>query len=382
MDAVGPLSSDGLVQLLTHTGDAVENERFSPYAAHLTPDDLRAFWRDMTVLRAFDLEATSLQRQGELGLWVQSLGQEGAQIGSGHALREPDFVFPSYREHGVALTRDVDLVDLLKIFRGLQHGAWNPQDHGFHLYTLVIGSHALHATGYAMALDRDGLVASGNPERDGAAVCYFGDGATSQGDVSEALTFASVYNAPVVFFVQNNQFAISEPVTRQSRVPLADRGKGFGIPSVRVDGNDVIACHAVTQWAVRHARAGGGPVLIEALTYRMGAHTTSDDPTRYRSKAQESYWAERDPIARLETYLTNRGELSDEFRAEVQGEAKALCERARTAVRSWEREPLLTMFDNVYSQPHALVDAERAWFERYEASFADGADASVTEALT
>ncbi|MFW7415424.1 thiamine pyrophosphate-dependent dehydrogenase E1 component subunit alpha [Demequina sp. SO4-18] len=373
MDEVGPLSSDGLVQLLDAAGEAVENETFSPYAAHLTADDLRAFWRDMTVLRAFDLEATSLQRQGELGLWVQSLGQEAAQIGSGHALREPDFVFPSYREHGVALTRDVDLVDLLKIFRGLQHGAWTPADHGFHLYTLVIGSHALHATGYAMALDRDGLVASGNPERDGAAVCYFGDGATSQGDVSEALTFASVYNAPVVFFVQNNQFAISEPATRQTRVPIADRGKGFGIPTVRVDGNDVIACHAVTQWAVRHARSGGGPVFIEAFTYRMGAHTTSDDPSRYRSKAQETYWAERDPIARLETYLTHRGELSDEFRAEVSAEAKALCERARTAVRSWEREPLLTMFDDVYALPHATVEAEREWFERYEASFADGA---------
>ncbi|WP_152650416.1 thiamine pyrophosphate-dependent dehydrogenase E1 component subunit alpha [Demequina aestuarii] len=380
MDAVGPLSSDGLVQLLTHTGEAVENETFSPYAAHLSADDLRAFWRDMTVLRAFDLEATSLQRQGELGLWVQSLGQEGAQIGSGHALREPDFVFPSYREHGVALTRDVDLVDVLKIFRGLQHGAWNPKDHSFHLYTLVIGSHALHATGYAMALDRDGLVASGDPDRDGAAVCYFGDGATSQGDVSEALTFASVYNAPVVFFVQNNQFAISEPATRQSRVPLADRGKGFGIPTVRVDGNDVIACHAVTQWAVRHARSGGGPVFIEAFTYRMGAHTTSDDPSRYRSKAQESYWAERDPIARLETYLTARGELSDEFRAEVEAEAKALCERARTAVRSWEREPLLTMFDDVYALPHATVEAERAWFERYEASFADGETAAEGKA--
>ena len=371
MDAVGPLSSDGLVQLLTHTGQAVEDETFSPYAAHLSADDLRAFWRDMTVLREFDKEATSLQRQGELGLWVQSLGQEAAQIGSGHALRDPDFVFPSYREHGVALTRDVDLVDILKIFRGLQHGAWTPADHGFHLYTLVIGSHALHATGYAMAQSLDGLVASGDPDADGATVCYFGDGATAQGDVSEALVFASVHDAPVVFFVQNNQFAISEPVTRQSRVPLADRGKGFGIPTVRVDGNDVIASHAVTRWALEHARSGRGPVLVEALTYRMGAHTTSDDPTRYRSKAQEAYWAERDPIARLEAHLVQRGELPDDFRAQVMGEARALCERARTAVRSWERAPLTTMFDDVYALPHATVDAERAWFERYEASFAD-----------
>lgn len=362
---------DDLVQLLNAAGEPVTNERFAPYAAHLTFEDLRAFWRDMTVLRAFDMEAMSLQRQGELGLWVQSYGQEAAQIGSGHALREPDFVFPSYREHGVALTRDVDLVEVLKIFRGLQHGAWNPYDHNFHLYSLVIGTHALHATGYAMALERDGLVASGNSDNDGAAVAYFGDGATSQGDVSEALVFASVHKAPVVFFVQNNQFAISEPVSRQSRVPIGDRGKGFGMPTVRVDGNDVIACHAVTQWAVQHARAGGGPVFIEALTYRMGAHTTSDDPTRYRTKEQEEFWAQRDPIARVDAYLRERGELSDEFREEVADEAKALCERARTTVRGWQRGPVSTMFDNVHALPHAQVSAERAWFERYESAFAD-----------
>jgi len=380
VDATGPLSSDGLVQLLTPEGDAVEDSTYSPYAAHLTPDDLRAFWRDMTVVRAFDKEATSLQRQGELGLWVQSWGQEAAQIGSGHALRGPDFVFPSYREHGVALTRDVDLVEVLRIFRGLQHGAWTPQDHGFHLYTLVIGAHALHATGYAMAMDFDGLVASGNPERDGAVVCYFGDGATAQGDVAEAMTYASVHNAPVVFFVQNNQFAISEPTSRQSRVPIADRGLGYGIPSVRVDGNDVIASHAVTRWALEHARSGAGPVLVEALTYRMGAHTTSDDPTRYRSKAQEAYWAERDPIARLEAHLIARGELSQEFRDQVTAEADALCERTRTTVRSWERPALATMFDDVYALPHATVDAERAWFERYEASFADATGGATVDA--
>ncbi|WP_084104547.1 thiamine pyrophosphate-dependent dehydrogenase E1 component subunit alpha [Demequina sp. NBRC 110056] len=371
MDTTGPLSSDGLVQLLTPSGERIGHEQFDAYASHLTAHDLRAFWRDMTVLRAFDMEATSLQRQGELGLWVQSWGQEAAQIGSGHALREPDFVFPSYREHGVALTRDVDLVEILRIFRGLQHGAWNPADHGFHLYSLVIGTHALHATGYAMAMDRDGLVASGTPAADGAVVAYFGDGATSQGDVSEAMVFAAVNNAPVVFFVQNNQFAISEPATRQSRVPIADRGKGFGIPSVRVDGNDVIASHAVTRWALEHARSGQGPVLIEAFTYRRGAHTTSDDPTRYRSKAQEEYWAERDPIARLDAYLTSTGELTDEFRAQVAAECKALGERTRTTVRSWSKPATATMFDHVYALPHATVEAERAWFERYESSFED-----------
>ncbi|WP_084124979.1 pyruvate dehydrogenase (acetyl-transferring) E1 component subunit alpha [Demequina sp. NBRC 110054] len=368
---MGPLSDEGLVQLLDADGTRVGDPDWEPYASHLTPEALRLSWRLMTLTRAFDAEATSLQRQGELGLWVSCLGQEAAQIGSGTAIREPDYVFPSYREHGVALTRSVDLPQMLTLFRGLEHGSWDPAQHSFHLYTLVIGAHTLHATGYAMAMDRDGLVASGQPDKDGAVVCYFGDGATSQGDVNEAFVFASVNNAPIVFFIQNNQFAISEPTTRQSRVTLAQRADGFGIPRVRVDGNDVIAVHAVTQWALRHARAGQGPVLIEAFTYRMAAHTTSDDPTRYRSHADEEKWRQRDPIARLEKHLDSLGELSQEYRDEVAAEAKALGKRTRETVKSWERPPLLTMFDHVYAEPHAQVEAERAWFDRYQQSFID-----------
>ena len=371
MDAVGPLSDDGLVRLLDHTGARAEHEFFSPYAADLTPQKLREFYRTMTLTRAFDMEATSLQRQGELGLWVQSWGQEAAQVGSGAVLRGEDYAFPSYREHAVALQRGVDLPQMLSIFRGLKHGAWNPADHNFHLYTLVIGAHTLHATGYAMGLDKDGLVASGDPARDAAVITYFGDGATAQGDVNEALVFASVYNAPIVFFCQNNQFAISEPTTRQARVPLADRGKGVGMPSVRVDGNDVIASYAVSNWAMQYARSGAGPVFIEAFTYRMGAHTTSDDPTRYRSKADEAYWAERDPISRLAGYLQSIEELPDEFVDEVAAEGKELARRTRETVRSWEPGPNVGMFDNVYAAPHATVEAERAWYERFERSFVE-----------
>ncbi|MDN4484314.1 pyruvate dehydrogenase (acetyl-transferring) E1 component subunit alpha [Demequina sp. SYSU T0a273] len=370
MDAHGPLSDQGLVQLLNRHGERLEDERFSRYAADLDLEALLAMWHDMTVVRAFDLEATSLQRQGELGLWVPSLGQEAAQIGAGHALRESDFVFPSYREHGIALTRGVDLPEILRIFRGLQHGAWDAAEHGFHLYTLVIGAHSLHATGYALAMDRDGLVGTG-ADSDGAVLCCFGDGATSQGDVNEALTFAAVNNAPIVFMVQNNQFAISEPTTRQSRVPLAQRGSGFGIPAVRYDGNDVVASYAVARWALEHARSGQGPVLIEAFTYRMGAHTTSDDPSKYRSQADESYWAERDPISRLEAYLRAQGALTDDAVDAARAEAKELGRRTREAVKGWERPAVASIFDHVYAEPHATVEAERAWFARYEASFAD-----------
>jgi 2-oxoisovalerate dehydrogenase E1 component alpha subunit len=371
MAGMGPLSEEGLVRLLDRKGKRVKDAKFGEYADDITADDLREFWRSMMLTRAFDNEATSLQRQGELGLWVASLGQEAAQIGSASVLRDPDYVFPSYREHGVALMRGIDLPEILRTFRGHQHGAWDPSEHSFHLYTLVIGAHSLHAVGYAQAMDWDGLVGSGKPDEDGAVICYFGDGATSQGDVNEALIFAAVNSAPIVFFVQNNQFAISESTTRQSKVPLAQRADGVGMENVRVDGNDVIAVHAVTRWAMEHARSGAGPVMIEALTYRMGAHTTSDDPTRYRSSADEDYWRERDPIARLEAHLKSTGELSDEFVESVQAECKEMGKRTREAVRSWPKPAKQRIFEHVYAEPHARVEAERQWFERYEATFAD-----------
>jgi len=368
----GPLTDDGLVQLLTPAGERVDHPAYAPRVAHLDADALRGLYRDMVLVRRFDTEATALQRQGELGLWAQCLGQEAAQVGSGRALAPQDYVFPSYREHGVAHTRGLELTQLLQLFRGVDHGGWDPEEFNFHLYTLVIGSHTLHATGYAMGVQRDGAVGTGDPERDTAVVTYFGDGATAQGDVNEALVFAAVNNAPLVLFCQNNQWAISEPTTRQARVPLAARGPGFGVPSVRVDGNDVLATYAVTAEALERARSGGGPTLVEAFTYRMGAHTTSDDPSRYRSAAEEDYWRQRDPIDRLEKHLAATGELSEEFRAELAAEADALGERVRTFVRSLGRPATSTMFEHVYATPHAVVDAERAWFERYEASFAGG----------
>ncbi|MBU5422463.1 pyruvate dehydrogenase (acetyl-transferring) E1 component subunit alpha [Cellulomonas hominis] len=372
MSPSGPLTDDGLVQLLTPAGERVDHPDYAPRVAHLDAGALRGLYRDMVLVRRFDTEATALQRQGELGLWAQSLGQEAAQIGSGRALAPQDYVFPSYREHGVAHTRGLDLTQVLRLFRGIDHGGWDPEEFRFHLYTLVIGSHTLHATGYAMGVQRDGDVGTGDPARDTAVVTYFGDGATSQGDVSEALVFAAVNNAPLVLFCQNNQWAISEPTTRQARVPLAARGPGFGVPSVRVDGNDVLACYAVTLEAAERARSGGGPTLIEAFTYRMGAHTTSDDPSRYRSAAEEEYWRQRDPIDRLEKHLEAAGELPAEFRAGLEAEADALGERVRVTARALGRPETSTMFEHVYATPHSVVDAERAWFERYEASFTGG----------
>jgi pyruvate dehydrogenase E1 component alpha subunit len=287
-------------------------------------------------------------------------------VGSARALAPQDFVFPSYREHGVLHVRGIDPLEVLSLFRAVDYGGWDPREHNVHLYTLVIGSQTLHATGYAMGVTRDGLVGTGDPARDTAVIAYFGDGATSQGDTNEALVFAAVNNAPLVFFLQNNQWAISEPATSQSKVPLGDRGKGFGIPTVRVDGNDVLACYAVTAEALHRARSGGGPTFVEAFTYRMGAHTTSDDPTRYRTSEEEESWRRRDPIDRLRAYLESRGELGPEFLDALATAGDTLGERLRDGVRAMVAPPASSMFDSVYATPHAGVEADRRWFAEYE----------------
>ncbi|MDQ1539253.1 MAG: 2-oxoisovalerate dehydrogenase component alpha subunit [Actinomycetota bacterium] len=357
------------VQLLTPEGELVENPEYSPYIADLSDDDLRGFYRDQVLIRRFDSEATALQRQGELGIWASLLGQEAAQVGSGRALRPQDYAFPTYREHGVAWCRGVDPLNLLGLFRGVNHGGWDPNEKNFHLYTIVIGAQTLHATGYAMGIQHDHAVGTGDPDRDAAVIAYFGDGASAQGDVNESFVYAASMNAPVVFFCQNNQWAISQPTERQSRIPLYQRARGFGFPGVQVDGNDVLAVYAVTKAAMDAARSGQGPMLVEAYTYRMGAHTTSDDPTKYRISAEVEVWKLRDPIARLKSYLTASSKADKTFFDAVEVEADELATKVREGCLAMVDPDPLSMFDNIYVEEHPLVEAEKAAFATYSASF-------------
>ncbi|MFG1997806.1 pyruvate dehydrogenase (acetyl-transferring) E1 component subunit alpha [Spirillospora sp. NPDC048911] len=352
-----------LVQLLTPEGERVEHP---DYPLDLTPDEVRGLYRDLVITRRIDLEAVALTRQGELGIWASLLGQEAAQIGSGRALTANDMVFPTYREHGVAWCRDVEPLNLLGLFRGVNHGGWDPAEHGFHLYTIVIGSQTLHATGYAMGIQRDGVLGT---DKAGATIAYFGDGATSQGDVNESFVFASVFNAPVVFFCQNNQWAISEPLEKQSRIPLYKRAQGYGFPGLRVDGNDVFACLAVTRKALEAARTGQGPTLVEAYTYRMGAHTTTDDPTRYRLKAEEEAWKLKDPIERVKAYLV-RNDLADaSFFEDLDAEAKKFATELRKACLALPDPGPLAMFEHVYADQHPLMTEEQEQFAAYLETF-------------
>ena len=322
------------------------------------------------LVRRVDAEATALQRQGELGIWASLLGQEAAQVGSGRALSPQDYAFPTYREHGVAWCRGVDPLNLLGLFRGVNHGGWDPDEKNFHLYTIVIGAQTLHATGYAMGIQRDGDVGTGDPDRDAAVIAYFGDGATAQGDVNEAFVFASVQNAPVVFFCQNNQWAISEPNDKQTRVPLYQRASGFGFPGVRVDGNDVLAVYAVTKAALDHAREGNGPDPRRGLHLPDGrAHDVRRPdplPGRRRGRGLEAARPDR-AAARLP-------------RAARAGRRRLPRPSSTARPTSWpptsaqgclsmpDPEPL-AMFDHIYVDPHPLVEQERAEFAAYLSRF-------------
>jgi 2-oxoisovalerate dehydrogenase E1 component alpha subunit len=358
------------VQLLTPEGERVTHP---DYAVDFSDEDYRGLYRDLVIVRRLDAEATALQRQGELGIWASLLGQEAAQVGSGRALRPQDMAFPTYREHGVLYCRGIDPIMPLGLFRGVDQGGWDPNEFRFNMYTIVIGAQTLHATGYAMGIAKDGKVGTEDPDDSEAVIAYFGDGASAQGDVNEAFVWSSVFNAPIVFFCQNNQYAISEPADKQTRVPLYQRAAGFGFPGLRVDGNDVLACYAVTRAALDRARSGEGPMLIEAYTYRMGAHTTSDDPTRYRIAGEVEAWQAKDPIKRVRAMLEKEGLASANFFEDVDEEATKEAVHLRERVLAMPDPEPLRLFDNVYPNGSPLVDAERERHARYLASFEGGA---------
>jgi 2-oxoisovalerate dehydrogenase E1 component alpha subunit len=358
------------VQLLTPAGQRVPDPDYS-YDGTLA--DVQELYRDLVMVRRIDTEAFALQRHGELGLWPPLLGQEAAQVGAGRAMRPQDFAFPTYRDHGIVWCRGEDPTYLLGIFRGSHLGGWDPADHHVALPNIIIGAQTLHATGYAMGLTIDGLVGTGTPDRDAATMAFLGDGATSQGDFNEALDWAAVHQAPVVFFCQNNHYAISVPLERQTRVPIAQRADGFGLPGVRVDGNDVLACHAVATAALQRARDGQGPTLVEAVTYRMGAHTTSDDPTRYREASEVEAWKAKDPLERVATHLRAEG-VTEEWFTELAAEADALGAHLREACQQIPEPDLASLFDQVYVETTVELEQQKAeyvaWRDSFEGSVA------------
>ncbi|WP_431779051.1 pyruvate dehydrogenase (acetyl-transferring) E1 component subunit alpha [Microbacterium aurantiacum] len=353
---------DDVARLIGPDGTRVTDPELERWVADVDAETLRGLYRDMVLVRRIDTEGVALQRQGQLGLWAPCRGQEAVQVGTARALRADDFVFPSYREVGVHHVRGAAPRDFVLAWRGVTHSANDPYATNTATSQIIIGAQTLHAVGYAMGIQRDGA--------DQVSVAYFGDGATSQGDVNEAMVFASSFSAPVVFVCSNNQWAISEPVSVQAAYPIAGRAPGFGIPSLRVDGNDVLACLAAMRWATHRARTGQGPAYIEAVTYRMGPHTTSDDPTRYRDEAEVERWRRRDPIDRLEAFLRGQGELDDAFSRSVDADADILGAAVRAATLGARTPEPLEVFDHVYAEPHTGLDEQRGWFAAYLDGFA------------
>ncbi|MCV7173318.1 pyruvate dehydrogenase (acetyl-transferring) E1 component subunit alpha [Mycobacterium manitobense] len=326
------------IRLVAPDGAPTDEAR---YRRDLPPETLAWLYESMVVTREVDTELVNLQRQGELALFASCRGQEAAQVGAAACLRKTDWLFPQYRELGVFLVRGIPPGDVAAVWRGRWHGGLGFTRRCCAPIAIPIGTQGLHAVGAAMAAQRLG--------EDSVTVAFLGDGATSTGDAHEALNLAAVFGAPVVFFVQNNQWAISVPERRQHAAPsLAHRAEGYGMPAVRVDGNDVLACFAVTAEAARRAREGGGPTFVEALTYRMGPHTTSDDPRRYRTDGEVDAWRARDPVDRYRRYLQATGVWSDRLDERVAHRSQRLRAELRQSVLDTPDMDVAEVFDAVY----------------------------------
>ncbi len=351
MRDTGP--SDDMVRHVAPDGTAVGDVDVG-----LDEGDLRELLRLMVRARRLDRECMALQRQGELTVYPPFEGQEAAQVGSAFALGPSDFVFPSFRELAAAIARGVDVVEYLQYHRGTWHGgAYDPIAARFAPICVPVATQIVHAVGWALGAKLDGIGA--------CALAYFGDGATSEGDFHEAANMAAVFRVPVVLFCQNNGWAISVPLSEQTAVPIARRAGGYGFPGVRVDGNDVLAVYAVTLAAVERARAGEGPTLIEAITYRIGPHTTADDATRYRAPEEVERWRRLDPIERYRRFLLGAGIVGEEFVAACEAEAEAWVAEVRTAVTALGPPPEDEMVAFAFAEPPTTLTRE--WRERTDA---------------
>jgi 2-oxoisovalerate dehydrogenase E1 component alpha subunit len=319
----------------------------------LDPDALRQLLRWMLLARRLDLECIALQRQGELTVYPGFEGQEAAQVGSAAALGPDDFVFPTFRELAAALVRGVDPVQYLWYHRGTWHGgSYDSRATRFGPICIPVATQIAHAVGYGMGLQRDGVAA--------CSLAYFGDGSASEGDFHEAANLAGVYRVPVVLFCQNNGWAISLPAASQTAGEIWRRAEGYGFPGVRVDGNDVLAVYRVTHEAAERARAGGGPTLIEALTYRIGAHSTADDAGRYRDEGEVERARSFDPISRYRAWLLGAGYVDEPSILVWEREAEDRVAEIRAGVISTEPPPVEWMFDWTYADPPATFLRQRA----------------------
>ncbi|WP_410588046.1 pyruvate dehydrogenase (acetyl-transferring) E1 component subunit alpha [Amycolatopsis sp. lyj-23] len=337
---------------------AEDGSRADQHGAYGEPtgERLKEAYRLMVLGRRFDVQATALTKQGRLAVYPSSAGQEACQVAAALALDSQDWLFPTYRDSVALVARGLKPGEVLTLLRGDAHCGYNPVETRVAPQCTPLATQTLHAAGLAHAMQRRG--------EDAVALALIGDGATSEGDFHEALNFAAVFKAPVVFFVQNNRFAISVPFEKQSAAEaLAYKGVGYGVRSEQVDGNDAVAVLAVLDDAVKHAREGKGPVLVEAHTYRIDAHTNADDATRYRDAEEVAKWREADPLKRLETHLKNENLLQDTEIEQFAADAEVFAQSVRDTLNAEPALDPLSLFDHVYAEPTRQLEAQRAALE-------------------
>jgi len=323
-------------------GDGERDDRDLP--EDISADDLHHLLRWMVILRTFDERAVALQRQGRLGNYPSCWGEEATQAGALFACEPDDWVFPSYRQQGMPILRGVPPATILKYRAGYggTSGFWNPRTYKVAPITISIATHLPHAVGFGMAarLKKEPL----------ATLVWFGEGATSEGDFHEAMNFAAVFKAPTIFFCTNNQWAISTPVGRQTATgTIAEKAEAYGMPGVRIDGFDAVACWFATGAALARAREGGGPTLMEAVTYRIGPHATADDPGRYRDVAEAEGYRAFEPIERLAGFMRRNSLLDEEREAAIRAEAKALVAEAVAELGAFRPPGPEVLFETTYA---------------------------------
>ncbi|HLC61427.1 MAG TPA: pyruvate dehydrogenase (acetyl-transferring) E1 component subunit alpha [Candidatus Nanoarchaeia archaeon] len=309
----------------------------------LSNEDIKKIYEMLVLIRVFDQKAFNMQRQGRLGTYIQFKGQEACQVGSAFALQDDDFIFPMYRNSGLLIARKHPIVQVLQYWSGDERGMKSPDNVNNFPIAISVGTHMVHAAGAGWAAKLKGTKQ--------VSITYFGEGATSKGDFHEAMNFAGVYNAQTIFFCENNQFAISVPREKQTHAEtIAQKAIAYGVEGIQIDGMDIFAVYKATKDAIEKARAGKGPTLIEAYTYRLCDHSTSDDASRYRSKEELEAWTKKDSIERLEKYMRKKNLLDDAYKAKVLENSQQVIEKAVTEFEKLTPPDAKDMFTFVYAE--------------------------------